>query len=211
MNGKEGLLPRIKDNISVGARTLSAAAMVGGFSAGFNPSSEVSADSHTHESGTHLFLEKSPFDSNSSQLSGFEELDLSNLKPDISTEDVDKIAQTLFVSAYMIGVLAQVRKNLEIARRGEKRFGWGGAAVQTLSAAYGLARIWEADFGDIQDELDKTAISGFIAGYISTKGALTLRSMSNGLPWTKAVAESGFGTEAAAGVYAIARVTEVIK
>lgn len=198
---KERFLTGMKNRLATGARTVTAGVFLGGFASGFNPAPEVSTTTQLNENEPHLVLDKSPFNSDNFPLTGL----------NLSTEDADKFAMTAFVSAYMVGVLTQVRKNLEIARVGEKRFGWGGAAIQTLSAAYGLARIWDADFGNIQDELDKAAISGFIAGYISTKGALTLRSMSNGLPWTKAIAESGFGVEAAAGAYAIARVTEVVK
>lgn len=198
---KEHFLSEMKNSLATGARTATAGVFLGGFASGFNPASEVSPTTQADENGTHLVLDKSPFDSDNFPL----------IELNLSTEDADKFVMSAFVSAYMIGVLVQVRKNLEIAKSGEKWFGWGGSAVQTIAAPYALTRIWGADFGDIHDDLDKAAISGFIAGYISTKGALTLRSMSSGLPWTKAIAESGFGAEVAAGAYAIARVTEVIK
>ena len=205
MSGKESFLPRVKQNLASGARAFSATVIVGGFSAGFNPNTEVHADPPKDKPEAHLVLEESPYEDN------LVDLDFSELTPDISTEDADKIVMTAFVAAYMIGMWAQVRKNLEIARPNEKRFGWVGVAAQSLAATYAIARIWDVDFGDNQEDLDKAAITGFILGYIGTKGALTLRGMSNGLPWTKAIAETGFGVEAAAGAYGIARVTELIK
>lgn len=211
MIGKEGILPLVKYKLTTGVRALSAGVIVGGFSAGFNPSTQVSTDSHFHQNEAHLVLENNPFDVSNTRPSDFRELSFSDVKPDLSTEDADKIMETAFVSAYMIGMWAQVRKNLEIAKPNEKRFGWAGIVVQSLVATYGIARIWDADFSVSQDDLDNAAIVGFILGYISTKGALTSRGMSNGLPWSKAIAKSGLVVEAAVSAYAVARVTKVIE
>lgn len=200
MYNKESFLSRIKSTAAAGARTTGAGIVVSGLAAGFNPSAEVSVGIQAIESSAHLVLDKSPFD-----------FDLPDLNTDLSTEDADKIVMTAFVSAYMIGLLAQVRKNLEIAHDWEKLAGWSGAAIQSFAAAYGVARVWEVDFGNIEDELDKAAISGFITGYIGTKAAITWRGMSNGLPWTKAIGEAGVGAEAVAGAYGIARVTKIIE
>ena len=210
MSSVERLIGSTKKNLGNSARMLSTGVIVGGFAAGFSPSTENSTDSPDHISESHLVLEESLLNSEM-RLDGWRLFDLSDLKPGVSTEDADKIVMTVFVSAYMVGIWTQVRKNLEIATRWEKRFGWAGVAVQSLAATYAIARVWDADFGDNQEDLDKAAITGFILGYIGAKGALTMRGMSNGLPWTKAIAETGLGVEAAAGAYGIARVTEIIK
>lgn len=203
MAGNERFISTIKDGLAKSARTLGAGVVVSGFSAGFNPAMDVSADLQAVKVESHLVFEKSPFE--------FGDFELSDLKPDLSTEDADKLVETAFISAYMIGLLAQVRKNLEIAQPEEKYWGWGGAFLQVACASYGVSRIWNADFGNNQVDFDNAAISDFIVGYISTKGALTLRGMSNGLDWTKAIGEAGVGAEAIAGAYAIARVTKVIE